>query len=135
MVNNQPTCRQGYLRINGVCEKSKECVTSQVLDTKTNTCICPNGTQLVDGKCSSCSANETLIPNGCVCKDGYFRVENKCLKCSQNAYYDGKKCICLKLYSGDGFNCSYSGATIQTRLASEAPSGSYGGGIIINPNP
>lgn len=131
VVISQPaTCREGYLKINGTCEKEKICLSSQILQKDTNICLCPNNTHLVDGTCSDCSINETVISNGCVCKDGFFRIGLKCLKCSPNAYYDGKKCVCLKLYQGDGFTCTSSGGNLQ-KLASEAPSGNYGG-IVIN---
>ena len=129
---NAGLCPDGYLMINQKCEKKKNCSSPQILKESTNQCVCPSSTYLVGSVCRACTVNETVVNEACVCRDGFFTIQNSCLKCSQNAYFNGSKCVCLRLYEGDGFTCTALSSNLQSKLASEAPSGFYPSGGIIS---
>jgi hypothetical protein len=107
---NQETVTNGY-RCREICPPPQVmnadgrcvCPPPMVTGATPNTCVCPQGTTLIDGKCVPviiCKPPLVLIPGvGCRCPDGGVLVDGKCVHkivCDRplvpNA--DGTKCVC-----------------------------------------
>jgi hypothetical protein len=85
LVTNGYRCREvcpppQVMNAAGVCG----CPPPMVTGATPNTCLCPQGTTLVDGKCvpvDACQPPLVMIPGvGCRCPDGLVLVNGKCVK-------------------------------------------------------
>ncbi len=85
LVTNAYRCREvcpppQVMNAAGVCACPPPMVTGATPDT----CICPQGTTLVNGKCvpvDTCPPPQIMIPGvGCRCPDGMVLVNGKCVK-------------------------------------------------------
>jgi len=67
-------------------------------DEKSKCCICLDGYQVINGKCSNyqyCGLNAILRYGQCECNDGFFFILGYCQPCGNNEAYNGVVCECL----------------------------------------